>query len=1075
VAQSVLLKAKGLYSFPNQLSEVPAGGLAQADNVIINRDGVIESRRGFAIYGNAMGASASTDFAHQLLTYKNRIIRHFGSGAGTTLQYDNGSGTFTSWSGTIAEVQQGLRIKGVESNGNLYLTTAAGIKKISALNSSTLASSTITNAGGIKGLDTELALNEQTGFLTQDGKVAYRVVWGIKDSNNNVILGTPSERTVIANPITDLLITDFNRLLTELDAAAVLDGGDDLGDTDYASLYTVPANSAATLVQANMSAVCTKLDADLGSTTFAATKTEIDAINLDIAPSTGQLEELQEAFDEIVTLLNALIDSGGSPTIDGDVPLFIGSTQSATVDLTITVPEDVTTAHFYQIYRTAVAVSSAGTNLSDIDPGDECGLVYEDNPSSAEITAGLVEVHDVTPESFRGANLYTNPNSGEGIAQANEVPPMSTDISLYKNYLFYANTQTKYRRRINLLSVTNLTPDVSTFTITDGDSTNTYTFSTTEDQALKKVKISTADTPAQQVDETARSLVRVVNRNDDELVYAYYLSGPSDVPGLILFESRDLGSDAFYFNVGNSSYADQFNPQLPTSGSSVIADNEVAPNRIFHSKVNQPEAVPLVNYFDVGPKDKKIQRILALRESLFVLKEEGIYRVSGDSAPFVVNLFDSSTLVTAPDTAVVLNNQIYVLTDQGVAQISDTGVSIISRPIEGDLIKLNNPSYTAFETASFGCAYESDRTFFLWTVTDTSDTKATQCYRYNTFTNAWYRAPVSKTCAVINPADDKMYLGAADTNFIEKERKNYDRTDYADREYDFSISSGAIDGTVITLPSVTNVEERDVVLQTQYLTISQFNRLLSKLDLDNGVNDDDYSTLAAVAGDNLRTKLTTLADKLDADTGVTDTDYASTISAYTTSFVDTQSAFNDIVEKLNLDTGVVFSNYLESEGTITYEVIITDVDTRNLQITTEYAYPFIAGTVTIFKHIECVVRYAPQTFGDPSTLKQVSESTIMFERTSFSACELGFATDLNPSFVAHPFNGSGNGIVGSGVYGNNTYGGSGNAIPFRTLVPREKQRCRFMNVKFEHGTARESFAIFGISLTIVPTSVRAYK
>ena len=96
-------------------------------------------------------------------------------------------------------------------------------------------------------------------------------------------------------------------------------------------------------------------------------------------------------------------------------------------------------------------------------------------------------------------------------------------------------------------------------------------------------------------------------------------------------------------------------------------------------------------------------------------------------------------------------------------------------------------------------------------------------------------------------------------------------------------------------------------------------------------------------------------------------------------------------------------------------------------------------------------------------LKQVRESTLMFERITFSKCTLGFGTDLNPGTQFHTFNGSGNGIYGSNVYGIKTYGGSGSSVPFRTLVPKDKQRCRFMNVKFTHGTAREIFAIFGIS------------
>lgn len=1070
--QTVVLRAKGLYSFPNALGSVPAGGLIQADNIVINRDETIEPRRGFAIYGNAMGSSPTTDIAKQLAVYKGRIIRHFGS----TLQFDsNGTGTFSSFSGSLSEPEAGLRIKAIEANGNFYVTSSTGVRKISAASAATLSSASIGAAGGIKALDNQVSINTQPGFLSQNSKVAYKVVWGINDANNNLILGSPSETVTLSNPLLSLLIPDFNKMLQDMDVAATLPAPNSFSDTNYFSTYNLPTTASVTALQANMSGTCSKLDSDSGHTTFGSIKAAIDALTFSDNPTAGQLVALQTQFDAMITTLNSLIGAGPPVRLNPATQSFTLSTQSATANLTITVPQGITTNHFYQVYRTPVRTAEGPVTLDAISPGEEFQLAYEDNPTSGEISSGTLTIHDVTPESFLGAFLYTNPNSGEGILQANEIPPKAKDIAVYKNYTFYANTETKYRRRISLLSVSNLTADVSTFLVSRGVTTTTYTFSATEDVATRKVKISTAETPAQQVDETARSLVRVINRNASEVVYAYYLSGPGDVPGLILFESRSQGGDPFYFNVGNSSYSDQFSPQIPTTGQSVISDNEVSPNRIYYSKVNQPEAVPIVNYFDVGPKDKKIQRIVALRESLFVFKEEGIYRVSGDSAPFVVTLFDSSTLITAPDTAAVLNNQIYLLSTQGVAQVSDTGVSIISRPIEGELIKLNSPAFPAYETASFGIAYESDRNYFLWTVTDPSDTVATRCFRYNTFTNAWYNAPIAKTCGVVNPTDDKLYLGAADTNFIERERKNFDRTDHADREYDFNLSAGAVSGTTITLPSVANVSEKDAIVQIQNLTISQLNRLLMKLDMDSLGYANYYSTLGAMPGDNLRNKLTDLANKLDTDTVVNDSNYAAVISGFGTSFADTQAAFNVIIAKLNLDIGVRSSNYLFSTGTVTYETVIRTVNRSTNRITIDYIYPFIAGPLKTYENIPVVVQYAPQTFGDVSMLKQVTDATVIYERSTYSTCTLSFASDLNPGFAVIPYQGSGTGIYGSTVYGSGIYGGAGNSAPFRTYVPRDKQRCRFLNLKFEHGTAREDFAVFGISMTVQMNSTRAYK
>jgi hypothetical protein len=104
--QTKLLRARGIYSHPNLLSEIPEGALVKAENVIVDRDSVIEPRRGFGQYGDVMPNGG--DRAQQLLTYKNRILRHFGD----TIQYDsNGTGTFASFFGSYEEVESGVRIK----------------------------------------------------------------------------------------------------------------------------------------------------------------------------------------------------------------------------------------------------------------------------------------------------------------------------------------------------------------------------------------------------------------------------------------------------------------------------------------------------------------------------------------------------------------------------------------------------------------------------------------------------------------------------------------------------------------------------------------------------------------------------------------------------------------------------------------------------------------------------------------------------------------------------------------------------------------------------------------------------
>jgi len=102
----------------------------------------------------------------------------------------------------------------------------------------------------------------------------------------------------------------------------------------------------------------------------------------------------------------------------------------------------------------------------------------------------------------------------------------------------------------------------------------------------------------------------------------------------------------------------------------------------------------------------------------------------------------------------------------------------------------------------------------------------------------------------------------------------------------------------------------------------------------------------------------------------------------------------------------------------------------------------------------------------------------MFENKAFTKASLSFSSDLLPEFTEVVFKGQGSGIfgLGSGNFGQGFFGGASHSAPFRTIIPRNAQRCRFLNVKFKHNVAREKYLIYGITLTgNVQISTRAYR
>lgn len=1280
--RATAIQALGLRTYLNELN---AGDGSQkiAENVNIDEKGVITQRRGLAQYGSAL--PLSPDRLKQIFEYKDRILRHFND----KIQFDNGSGTFSTFDGSYSELETGLRIKYQEANGNMYITTSSGIKKISALNNTQFTTSAgyIVDAGVPKAIDlSAVIVPDISGFLPPESKVAYRVIFGYKDANNNLLYGYPSSRYVLTN--TSRNIYTYEKSTITVSAYASITNAHYIllssKDVDYVIWFnvsgtnTMPINSNTL----NKSAIEVNINGLASNDSVAAKIAQailFNSTDFTVEIASNVITITDKVGGNTTNISASIVGASVATTLNGTVSEGIAA--NATVSFSI--PPEITTSYFYQVYRTQVTTLTEGLLISDLDPGDEMRLVYEEAVTTADLTAGEIVVDDITPETFRnnGANLYTNPVSGEGILQGNDRPPIAKDIELFKNSMFYANTKSTHRLQVSLLGITDFISGSSKFIIGNEEGVREYTFvgsaeetdivcgsyantletnannsyilinsannerkyylwfnkgsgvdpaianrigvvvnltdltggtsaqvaqrvyetllelddfnvsilsstvtvintnngpsddattgsgvpttdigtgwalsitqGTGEDANNNEVLLSGLASAAQAIEETARSLVYVINQDNLSPVIASYISGENDLPGQILFENKSLEDTPFYLAVNEFAITQKFNPSMTetipvvgvsysvgvgspanfedtahglTSGtevfinspntnpaifgvypitvvdannftiavnliaeddpstdayyfipSTLVSDNLISPNRIYFSKINQPEAVPAVNYIDVGPKDEPIQRIVALRDNLFVFKTDGVYILSGtSSANFSIRLLDNSTSLTAPDSAAVLNNQIYCLSTQGVVSVSDTGVSIISRDIENLILNVANNKFN-YKTTSFGVSYESDRAYIIWLPSLKTDTLATQCYRYNTFERTWTKWTVSATCGVVSTNDDKLYLGDGVSNFTLKERKENDRTDYADKQFNLTIGSNAVNNLEVRVSNASTIEIGDVIYQDQYITIAQYNRLLRKLDLDKGLDDDDYeSSLKMLFGDNIVTKLNALNVKLVADDSsgtVTSISFSSTLSVM-------QTQFNDMIDELNntlCDT--LLKNYNNIEGTVPYEAIVNLIDYPGNTVTTNYAMPFQEGSITIFKAIKSVIQWQPLHFGDPSGLKQIREATIMFDQNNFYGASISFASDLSQGLTEIPFMGKGVGFWGYGEFGQEGFywGGEGNDAPFRTIVPLEKQRCRYLTMKFMHSNAREKFRILGVSSVVRAISSRAYR
>lgn len=1154
------LKPKGLFTFQNFLSVIPEGALLDATNVVIDRDGIIEPRRGIAAYGEI---GTTNDRAKQLLTYKGRVLAHYDD----IIAYDNGTGTFTDFVTDFLEVQAGLRIKAIELNGNCYVTTAEGIKKIAAATSN-LALATVTDAGGIKALDGQGVVDYSTpGFFTGLSKVAYRLVWGTKDANNNTILGSPSSRVVLTNSADNGGIA-FDYSLNSAVVDLTFQVPDSITTDYFYQIYRTAVSTADTLVLLGEVDPGDQMRLVYESPISDGEMTAGEIILNDIVP-----QDFQQGGAFLYTnptTGEGILQANEPPPVAKDIAIFKNSAfyanirTSHTLDISLL---GVTTFEYGVISSAVLAVTTltVTSTAHGMANGDKVVVTIPNSTNSAPVVASFA-VDDVYTISGVTANTFditvpatitiVNTNGAKFFAsyvtitsgasndyffvgnaevtsvvfstQTNTVDGSWFEISAADNlveyFVWFDKTGTttsptvagKVGIRVDISAVpgaTNVAPSVQTaieeftndFTITESPAgtltiTNADTgpssdaivggvspgvgFSITklqdgygEDSSKGFIKLSGFLSSGQAIDTTARSMIRVINETPAEVIYGYYLSSSEDIPGLMHFERRDISDTAFSIIANNVASGGEFNPDLTTASTS--ADEEF-PNRVMFSKNQQPEAVPIVNYIDIGPKDQEILRIVPLRDSLFIFKQDGIYRLTGtDSTNFSVILFDNSVQLIASDSASVLNNQIYCITDGGIATVTETGVGVISRPIENEFIRISTSNFPSFSTATFGFGYETERSYYIWTVTNQSDTYATQAFRYNTFTQAWTRWDKPQQAGVVNPSTNLLYLADPLTNNVEVERKSQTRRDYADGEVDLSIGSSAVlSNTTFIVSSAQEIDLGDAIIQTQYLTVSQYNNLLLKLDADPriglmpGTFDTNYAALLTLEdGDSLTNGMISLVAKLNADPG--------TSSVYvfsgTSNFATIQTEYNTMITTMNLDPILKFINYMPSVGTSDIEMTVVAFNRNASTVTGDSVPSFVVGPITAFKGIATSVVWAPSTFEDPALLKHVREATTMFESSSFRGGIVSYNTDLSPSFESIAFRMDGNGTWGGFNWGENTWGGGGLSTPLRTYIPRQKQRCRYIRSKFEHSDAFYKFSILGISYAFEVSSERAYR
>lgn len=669
MAQELTLLPAGWIPDPNPHSAAPPGAATIADNVVIERRGVVQSRPGFptsAFVGTAarvgtyiipfegdeyLWETVGATYSCTVLTRVSDgspVYKHSSTGVGNNLSVDVGSSA------------------SAETRSNLYFTTSDGIRRIES-------------PGGVGGIEADLAgvprgltpvatLKIAGGnWFEADSQVAYRIVFR-KTIGDIPVYGAPSGHTIATNPAgptSGLVELDIPIPLSTTGARGGL--GVIIGDRMliYRTTQTfIAAGGGATTPPGDEMQLVADIELD-GTDIAAGRKVVSDYIedgNLGAFLYTnstieGILQEnsrppiASEMVDYASSLYFGNCEVPAQQSVDIVSPETMVSVLLANAETTLGSPAIVNFApHVVSADHIGMfigAVQDAGVGAYSGDPLN--GGTYFDKFAQIIAIDSPSNVYIVSSDALASTGVGANSNieihsfvmaASQGQIDDSLAPPFQKDI-------YFSNS--------------------------------------TQNPVSVAKQIFAVDATSASL--TAQSLSAISSQNQSR--YFNISSVGDETVASIVFEERtpryaapSHASECELYGFSESSFA----PALPVIvpdpfvlGTGYTFQTNLYMNRVYYSKQAQPEGVPKTNYFDVGSSSFPIQRMVRTRESLFIIKEDGIFRLTATSAfDQRLDLVDPTYALVHPDACCSFDNRMFAWTNQGVVLISDSGIIPLS-------------------------------------------------------------------------------------------------------------------------------------------------------------------------------------------------------------------------------------------------------------------------------------------------------------------------------------------------------------------------------------------------------------
>ncbi len=824
---TALLPPKGLRTYTNSLVPNPRGNLARADDIEINRTDGAEPRRGFPVLGGTFGEEPS-DRMSKLYFFRGVLLGHY---AGALARFDPDSLEWTDYGmGGFIDPATNVRLPGLEANLSFYVSTSAGVKVLDdpgpdgVWRPAGVPRAIDSTATRIPGVGTALPQNAQAGF---------RHLWARRDFNGRLKEGVPSPRVLIVNPGPSTVAAgDLSRsgatVTAETPTAHGFEVGDVLtlspGEADFAAnTYTVASVADSTHFTYT----------DAGSTTTNGTP----QVFTNSAVNVTYVVHIPASIDDTYFLQTYRTRASGSADADpGDDEQLANEYFPTAVDLAngyVTIIDRAPDAALGVTIYTSSNLPGGGFQQANFLPPVSMAMANFNGSTffgATQTVVGLqmnllAEASPQTGEQIFLAHvgsMITVYTLTAGSSESSHVFKVFTDGTVAQNI---ENTCKSIVRTINDIGGT----DLEAFYQSGPDDPPGQFVVTTQTPAALGVDAlyiytSVAGNPdywspalpnvdavaplIRTTDSVTATTARVHSYVVGQTVTLFDRDGTdTDFPGGAKTITAVLSPTSFTYDEAGPDGTAPHNYTVSNLGgfdvNGIPTNTSAVPsflrNGVSWSKTNDPDSVPLFNNTVLGNAGSSVLAMLPLRDSLFVFKEDGLWRGSGSGGRFVFEAYDRTIKLLCGQCVATLGNQIYALTDQGVAVISEQGSPRIVSFDISDLLPASDNAAGDLAAGAWAVSQESKHEFRLSLPNLAEGPEPVEQLVYNAFTESWVRHVITQTAGAVDPVLDHLWMASGEENRVTRDLRS--ATPYLNH-YDWTlpvVSITAVSGKVVTL------------------------------------------------------------------------------------------------------------------------------------------------------------------------------------------------------------------------------------------------------------------------------------